>query len=114
MKKVFYGQFSENFPSHALSNDLPSLTVPDQSMTIQEIIAKFTRTGMLPESYLRSDPGGQEFDSDSEFDPLDHNPSEFDPKVHQDKLKALQTNSEPSGDSDSKPDTDPDPKDPES
>lgn len=89
---------SEVYPSHALSNSLPSLTVPDQAMTIPEIIARFTRTGMLPASYLNDEEDGQEASLDTSFDPLDHVPSEFDPKVHQDKLNALQAKSEPSSD----------------
>lgn len=88
--------WQDDKPSHALKNDQPSQTVPDQAMTIPEIIAKFTRTGMLPQSFLKEDEGGQEFAEDSEFSPLDHNPSEFDPKVQEDKLKALKAKSEAS------------------
>ena len=86
---------SEKLPSHALSNTLPSMTVPDQAMTIAEIIARFTRTGMVPASYLNDEEDGQEASSDTSFDPLDHVPSEFDPKAHQEKLKALKAKSEP-------------------
>lgn len=50
--------------------ELPTCTVPDQSMTIQEIIAKFTRTGLVPQSYAKRDQGGNAaFGPD--FDPLD-------------------------------------------
>lgn len=94
MKRIFYHQFSENYPSHALKNSLPSETIPDQAMTIPEIIARFTRTGMLPQSFLKEDEGNQEAGFDPEFDPLDHNPSEFDPKVHSDKIKALKAKSD--------------------
>lgn len=49
---------------------MPTCTVPDQSMTIQEIIAKFTRTGLVPQSYAKRDQGGNAaFGPD--FDPLD-------------------------------------------
>lgn len=48
----------------------PTCTVPDQTMTIQEIIAKFTRTGLVPQSFVHKDNGGNEaFPPD--FDPLD-------------------------------------------
>lgn len=39
-------------------------------MTIQEIIAKFTRTGLVPQSYLRQDEGGN-VASEPGSDPLD-------------------------------------------
>lgn len=48
----------------------PSRTVPDQSMTIPEIIAKYTRTGLVPQSFAKRDEGGNSaFEPD--FDPLD-------------------------------------------
>lgn len=57
-------------PSWALVTTEPTCTIPDQSMTIQEIIQKFTRTGLVPQSYLRTDQGGN-VASDPESDPLD-------------------------------------------
>ena len=56
----FYGQWTEKGPSWAQEFLKPSLTVPDQSMTIAEIIAKYTRTGLVPSSYLNTDNGGLE------------------------------------------------------
>lgn len=39
-------------------------------MTIQEIIAKYTRTGLVPQSFVHKDQGGNvAFEPD--FDPLD-------------------------------------------
>lgn len=48
----------------------PTCTVPDQSMSIPEIIAKYTRTGLVPQSFAKRDEGGNTaFEPD--FDPLD-------------------------------------------
>lgn len=55
-------------------NSSPTETVPDQSMTIQEIIARFVRTGSMPVS-LHTDIGDNEA-FEPEFDPLDVQPSE--------------------------------------
>lgn len=48
----------------------PTCTVPDQSMSISEIIARFTRTGLVPQSYARRDDGGNTA-VEPDFDPLD-------------------------------------------
>ena len=69
------GAFAQEFK-------LPTCTVPDQYMTIAEIIARFTRAGIVPKgtspldagriinSTIRQQPDGQAtFDPD--FDPLD-------------------------------------------
>lgn len=66
------------FASQWLENDLsngqvftePSCTVPDQSLTIPEIIAKFTRSGLAPASIRMADKGGN-IAADPESDPLD-------------------------------------------
>lgn len=66
------------FASQWLENDLsngqvftePSCTVPDQSLTIPEIIARFTRSGVVPASIKMSDKGGN-VAADPESDPLD-------------------------------------------
>lgn len=70
--QVFFGQWTRfKRLSWALVFHKPTCTVPDQSMTIQEIIAKYTRTGLVPSTVLRKDEGGQAaFDPD--FDPLDN------------------------------------------
>lgn len=54
-------------------NELPSCTIPDQSMTISEIIARFTRSGVMPVQ-VHNDDGGNEAPDDPEFDPLDFDP----------------------------------------
>lgn len=46
------------------------MTIPDQSMTIPEIIARFTRTGQLPGTVKMADKGGN-IAADPESDPLD-------------------------------------------
>lgn len=58
------------------NNFSPSVTVPDQSMTIQEIIARYTRTGTLPVPSFPSDTGGNEA-FEPGFDPLDYQPDQI-------------------------------------
>lgn len=66
------------FASQWLENDLsngqvftePSCTVPDQSLTIPEIIAKFTRSGLAPASIRMADKGGN-VAAEPESDPMD-------------------------------------------
>lgn len=53
---------------------LPSCTVPDESMTIPEIIARFVRSGSMPVS-VHSDIGDNEA-FEPGFDPLDFQPKE--------------------------------------
>lgn len=67
----FFSQWNgKEAPSRGQVFTKPTCTIPDQSMTIQEIIAKFTRTGLVPQSYAKRDEGGNTaFDPD--FDPLD-------------------------------------------
>lgn len=66
----FFNQWS-NRPDHApQAFSEPTCTVPNQSMTVQEIIAKYSRTGLVPQSYLKKDTGGNAA-TDPEFDPLD-------------------------------------------
>lgn len=72
--KKFYTQFDPK-PQEAESFVLPSVTVPDESMTIPQIIARFVRSGSMPVS-VHSDIGDNEaFDPD--FDPLDFQPTEM-------------------------------------
>lgn len=66
----FHSQWDEFFPTEGQSFMEPSLTIPDQSMTIPEIIARFTRTGQLPGSVKMIDQGGN-IAADPESDPLD-------------------------------------------
>lgn len=66
----FYGHWTEKGPSWALETTEPSLTVPDQAMSIAEIIAKYTRTGLVPQSYLKTDQGGN-IAADPGLDPMD-------------------------------------------
>lgn len=66
-------QWDEEIPSYAEVNSLPSVTVPDQSMTVSEIIARFTRSGVMPVK-VGQDPGGQSA-LDPDFDPLDFDPA---------------------------------------
>lgn len=66
----FYNQWENKPPQVFEENNEPSCTIPDQTMTIQEIIAKFTRTGLVPQSFLRRDDGGNEANEPG-YDPLD-------------------------------------------
>lgn len=69
-KPRFASQWAENDLSNGQVFTEPSCTVPDQSMTIPEIIARFTRSGVVPASIKMSDNGGN-VASDPESDPLD-------------------------------------------
>lgn len=70
----FYTQFDPK-PQEGESFIKPSVTVPDESMTIPEIIAKFVRFGTAPVA-LHADEGDNEaFEPD--FDPLDFQPKEI-------------------------------------
>lgn len=67
----FLGQWTQGKrPSWALRTTKPSCTIPDQTMTIQEIIAKYTRTGLVPASRAKWDSGGNDAGNLPE-DPLD-------------------------------------------
>lgn len=66
----FHTQWDEYHPTEGQVFVDPSLTIPDQSMTIPEIIARFTRTGQLPGSVKMTDKGGN-IAADPESDPLD-------------------------------------------
>ena len=67
----FYNQWS-NRPPHAPQEfKEPTCTVPNQSMSVQEIIAKYSRTGLVPQSFAKKDQGGN-VATDPDFDPLDN------------------------------------------
>lgn len=66
----FASQWAEYEPTEGQTFVEPSCTIPDQSMTIPEIIAKFTRTGMVPGTISMRDNGGN-VAADPESDPLD-------------------------------------------
>lgn len=90
----FRSQWDEDLPSFAESNDLPSCTVPDQSMTVQEIIARFTRTGVIPVRDY-SDEGGNSAPDDPEFEPLDFDPEYWRKEALRLKAAADQMNKNP-------------------
>lgn len=66
----FQSQWAENAPYEGQRFEEPSMTVPDQSLTIPEIIARFTRTGLVPALVKMQDHGGN-VAADPESDPLD-------------------------------------------
>lgn len=70
-KFKIFGQWMEELPSWAQKFVKPSCTIPDQSMTIAEIIAKYTRTGLVPGSVVSHADDGGNIASDPGFDPLD-------------------------------------------
>lgn len=81
----FRSQWDEEIPSFAEYNNLPTCTIPDQSMTISEIIARFTRSGIMPvKDYY--DYGGNYAPDDPEFDPMDFDPDFWKNEVQ--RLKA--------------------------
>lgn len=86
MEYKFISQWTNDRPSWAEENTEPSMTVPDQSMTIQEIIARFTRSGVMPVA-VHSDNGGNSAES-PEFDPLEFDPEYW--KAEAVRLKAAQ------------------------
>lgn len=70
MNIEIYNQWMNRPQTAPMSFKEPDCTIPDQSMTIQEIIAKFTRTGLVPQSFVHRDEGGNSaFPPD--FDPMD-------------------------------------------
>lgn len=80
----FYTQFDPK-PREEELFTLPSVTVPDESMTIPEIIARFVRSGTVPVS-VHTDIGDNEaFDPD--FDPLDFQPTEIVESLRPSKAK---------------------------
>lgn len=66
----FYNQWSNRPPHSPLEFKEPTCTVPNQSMTVQQIIAKYSRTGLVPQSFSKKDEGGN-VATDPGFDPLD-------------------------------------------
>lgn len=66
----FFNQWTNRPVVAAQVFEKPTCTVPDQYMTIAEIIAKFTRTGLVPRTYLHNDEGGNSAFS-PDFDPMD-------------------------------------------
>lgn len=66
----FHHQWEENDLSGGQVFTEPSQTIPDQSLTIPQIIAKFTRSGLAPASIKMADKGGN-IAADPESDPLD-------------------------------------------
>ena len=79
---VFFNQWSNRPETVPQEFKEPTCTVPNQSMTVQEIIAKYTRAGIVPagmdrkkagaliSSMIPSRPDG-EVATDPGFDPLD-------------------------------------------
>lgn len=68
--KRFRSQWDEDLTLPGQVFILPSETLPDQSMTIQEIISRYTRYGTLPGSISRRDDGGL-VAPEADADPLD-------------------------------------------
>lgn len=66
----FYNQWTNRPVSAPQEFKEPTCTVPNQSMTVQEIIAKYSRTGLVPQSFAKKDQGGN-IATDPDFDPLD-------------------------------------------
>lgn len=67
----FYNQWSNRPPHAPQTFSEPTCTVPNQSMTVQQIIAKYSRTGLVPQSFTKRDEGGN-VATDPDFDPLDN------------------------------------------
>lgn len=67
----FYNQWTNRPPHAPQTFSEPTCTVPNQSMTVQQIIAKYSRTGLVPQSFTKRDQGGN-LATDPDFDPLDN------------------------------------------
>lgn len=82
LKEKLYEEFPEDVRHEKVSKE-PSLTVPDESLSIQEILVRFTR-GTLPpiEKQPRYEEDQenmeQRFNSDSQFDDMVNDPSYID------------------------------------
>lgn len=73
-------EFNTPYTRHvcaAEENTLPSVTEPDTTMTIPEIIARYTR-GMVPDVEVRT-PEFERVAPETDFDPLDYQPDDFRP-----------------------------------
>lgn len=70
IKPRFASQWLENDLSDGQVFTEPSKTVPDQSLTIPEIIARFTRSGYVPATIRMNDQGGN-VAAEPDADPLD-------------------------------------------
>lgn len=66
----FFNQWTKRPQTAPQEFTEPTCTVPNQSMTVQQIIAKYSRTGLVPQSYIHKDQGGN-VSTDPDFDPLD-------------------------------------------
>lgn len=89
MEFNFYNQWSNRPTVAAQEFKLPTCTVPDQYMTIAQIIARFTRAGVVPkgataqqagriisQAYPQQPDGQAAYDPD--FDPLDQYTDEME------------------------------------
>lgn len=81
---------------------LPSLTVPDQSLTIPEIIARYTRTGLVPQSFAKRDDGGNAA-FEPGFDPLDEYSDYQDMASHQPEPGSSEAPQEPAAEAATEP-----------
>lgn len=66
----FFNQWTKRPQTAPQEFTEPTCTVPNQSMTVQQIIAKYSRTGLVPQSFAHKDQGGN-VATDPDFDPLD-------------------------------------------
>lgn len=73
-------------------NDGPSMTVPEQGLTIQEILARYVRTGVMPVAVHDDNGGNQAFEPD--FDPLDASPEQVRTMLAKAKEKAKKDKAE--------------------
>lgn len=79
-------------------NDLPSETVPEQGLSIQEIIARYVRTGTMPVAVHDDNGGNSAFEP--EFDPLDQSPEQIRRIVKEGPPKPSQVEDKPESEPD--------------
>lgn len=74
MKYIVHSHFTAPKGPKTQTFTLPSETVPEQGLTVQEIIARFVRTGVMPVA-THSDEGGNDA-FEPGLDPLDLQPDQ--------------------------------------
>lgn len=89
---MFYTNYNPK-PCEAEKFRLPSETIPDQSLTIAEIVARYVRTGVLPVK-THNDEGGNAPLED--VDPLDLQPGDAISAFEAAKKQLENENNEPS------------------
>lgn len=87
----FRTQYTANEGPKTEYFDMPSETVPEQGLTVKEIIARYVRTGVMPVALHDDQGGNQAFEPG--FDPLDTSPEAVKKYLDSHKEKEVDTSS---------------------